>query len=391
MIKQIISTFFAANLLALLLAAAYVEANQDIGAGESWYCEYEDFFEIISAIEATGEYPHFIEENRQRYEQYQAMNPDIPMSTVIAYVNVDMDNDFYSDIKDVADPSDVRVLVNKNHALPANWEPDNFVNIGAGHMMREEAATHFTQMRDAMQENGLRVNVIITYRSYSAQRNTHGNAVSRWGSASADRNWARAGHSEHQTGLAVDILHKAFEESMHQARYQETREFAWLIENAHNYGFILRYPNEYKDFHGYVFEPWHWRYVGVETATMMYNMEIALYEEFYGRYLVPEVLERVREFIMEQQALDEAEKAAAEEAAAREAVEDVTIDIDDAPAPHTESILIVPAQENNTDAQEPKSTAISAQLMAGIISSGFVVVGFIIYAISRRKKRPSAH
>jgi LAS superfamily LD-carboxypeptidase LdcB len=95
--------------------------------------------------------------------------------------------------------------------------------------------------------------------------------------------------------LAIDILHrrKSSEERMSQVRFENTAEYAWLRENAHNYGFILRYPREYRHVHGYIFEPWHWRFVGVDIATAMKSEGITLYEEFYGRYLAPGVGERL--------------------------------------------------------------------------------------------------
>jgi len=269
---------------------------------------FEEYMALMASIARTGEHPHFLEENKQRYDAYRSENPDVPVDKVIAYVNADIDKGFYIDIQEVPNLNDVSLLVNKNFSLPPDWSPDDFVNTGGGHMMREEAAENFNLMRDAMVGDGLKVYVIITYRSYSAQRNTHGNALNQHGSALADRNWARAGHSEHQTGLAADILHKAFDKSMHNARYQNTKEFEWLTENAYNYGFILRYPDQYKDLHGYVFEPWHWRYVGIDVATAMHNEEIALFEEFYGRYLAQGVLDKTREFILQQRAPAEPEE-----------------------------------------------------------------------------------
>jgi len=270
--------------------------------------EFEDYLAFMVSVADTGEYPYFLEENAQRYDAYQAENPDVPFDKIIAYVNAAIDIGFYTDIQEVPNLADVNLLVNKNFALPADWVPDDFVDTGSGHMMREEAAGQFTQMRDAMVAAGLKVYVIITYRSYGAQRNTHGNAVNNHGSALADRNWARAGHSEHQTGLTVDMLQKPFEVNMHYAKYQNSKEYEWLIENAYNYGFILRYPDEYKHLHGYNYEPWHWRYVGVDVATAMHNEGIGLFEEFYGKYLAPGVLNKARELILEQRALAEAEE-----------------------------------------------------------------------------------
>jgi len=256
--------------------------------------DFKTYHAMMADIAATGLYPHFLEENAQRYEAFQAKNPDMPFGTVIAYVNVNVDIGFYNYVEIVPDPYENSVLVNKNFALPSGWMPEDFVNIGSGHRLREDAAEYFAKMRAAIAQEGMRLQIIATFRSYQTQAGTHSRGVSRHGLASADRQFARAGHSEHQTGLAVDVLHRSGFQFMTQARFQYRSEFSWLMENAHKFGFILRYPYEYRHIHGYIFEPWHWRFVGVEIATAMHNEGIVLLEEFYGRYLAPAVLERVR-------------------------------------------------------------------------------------------------
>ena len=285
--------------------------------------DFKEYIAMMNTFADDGEYLHFLSENESRYEAFMVGNPDIPFAKAIALVNVNFDKGSYSNIQEISDKYNVSHLVNHNFALPSGWTPSDLVDTGFGHMMREEAAEHFMPMRDSMREAGLNVHVIIAYRSYNQQRYAHNRAVNRYGSATADRNWARPGHSEHQAGLSVDLLHRAFDTSMHNARFQESTEFTWLTENAHNYGFILRYPNEHREFHRFVFEPWHWRFVGVEIATAMHNEGIALFEEFYGRYLATGVLSNVREHILAEQqaiadALAEAEELAriAEEEAA---------------------------------------------------------------------------
>jgi len=142
-------------------------------------------------------------------------------------------------------------------------------------------------MRDDMIALGYRVHVVITYRSFRTQSGTYGKAVSNYGRLNADVSFARPGHSEHQTGLVVDMLHRGGFQIMQHSGFDKTIEFEWLTKNAHRYGYILRYPNEYRHTHGYIFEPWHWRYVGAKIATAMHNEGIAVYEEYYGRYIVP--------------------------------------------------------------------------------------------------------
>jgi len=240
-------------------------------------------------------YPHFLIENSQRYEAYHSGNPGLPFSKVIAYVNAGVDVKAYSDIKTVEDPESISVILNKNFALPSGFVPEDMVDIGGGHMMREEAAMHFQKMRADMTDLGYRVQVITAYRSFQAQSNRFNGALASYSRESVERQFARPGHSEHQTGLTADILHRGIQrdESMSSARFEATGEYAWLRENAHNYGFILRYPREYREIHGFIYEPWHWRYVGVDIATAMFNESIGVFEEYYGKYLAPGVITRM--------------------------------------------------------------------------------------------------
>ena len=282
--------------------------------------DFEEYLAIISAMAEAGEYPHYIEENEQRYIEYQEKNPNTPFDVVLARVNVNIDLEPYVDIEPITRPEEITVLVNKHFALAEDWSPDDFVDLGGGHLMREEAAEMFSLMREAMREDNLNLNIIVTYRSFSRQRNHFDSGVARVGQQSAQWGFARAGHSEHQTGLAIDILHRGHDGGlMMDMGFERSGQFDWLMENAHEFGFILRYPQGYRDVSGFMFEPWHWRYVGAPVATAMKNEDIVLYEEFYGRYLVQGVFDNVKAYILEQQRLAELAEAEAAEAAAAEA------------------------------------------------------------------------
>ena len=238
----------------------------------------------VQMVMETLPYIHYIDENSYRYAAFQELNPDMPFDKVIALVNARVDIAPFNDIIIVCDPYCYKVLLNQNMSLPPGWAPDNLVDIGHGHRLQEEAAYMFLQMREAMIEEGLRVVVISTFRTLACQRYNFNNAAARWGRASAQRQFALPGHSEHNAGLAVDIMHRWHTEFMSDANFQNSREFAWLTENAHNFGFILRYPADYRHIHRFVFEPWHWRFVGIDAATTMFESGIGTLEEFYGRY-----------------------------------------------------------------------------------------------------------
>ena len=233
---------------------------------------------------------HYIEKNKSRYEAFEAKNPKIPYNEMLAYVNANVDKGFYNGVVTVRNPSSTTILVNKNFVLPTGYEPGDLVTFLGGHRLRREAARQLVKMRDDMLSLGYRMTVIATYRSFGTQTNSYNNAVARFGVANAEVSFARPGHSEHQTGLAVDLLHVGGFDYMQNSGFEKTKEFTWLQENAYRYGFILRYPDGYRDIHGFIFEPWHWRYVGVAAATAMHIRGIALLEEYYGQYLAPGVL-----------------------------------------------------------------------------------------------------
>lgn len=190
------------------------------------------------------------------------------------------------------------LLINKTHALSENYYPEDLVKIdrfvsGVGsdetHQMRKVAADALNAMFDAAAEEGLEIRLRTGFRSYSYQTSLYNNYVKRDGQKAADTYSARPGTSEHQTGLSCDLGGKSegFELSY---KFGKTDEGKWVAEHAHEFGFIIRYTDgEQKEsgkgapgkITGYVYEPWHIRYVGVEHATEIYNAGITL-EEYLG-------------------------------------------------------------------------------------------------------------
>ena len=147
------------------------------------------------------------------------------------------------------------LVANKTYALPSSYAPGGMLNIfmNAFNTMQADAATQ-----------GIGLSIISGYRSYSRQSTLYNNYVARDGKAAADTYSARAGHSEHQTGLAADI------NSLYQS-FINTPEGQWLNNNCYKYGFIIRYHKGKEHITGYMYEPWHIRYVGVDVATAIYN------------------------------------------------------------------------------------------------------------------------
>ena len=150
-----------------------------------------------------------------------------------------------------------------------------------GKQLTSEAANAFNNLAKDAKEAGYTIRAVSTYRSFSYQKNLYNNYASKDGTVKADTYSARAGFSEHQTGLAVDVDNA----KISYTKFGQTDEFTWMKENAHKYGFILRYTTENEFITGYKNEPWHYRYVGIEIATQMKNENISSYEEYYFMYL----------------------------------------------------------------------------------------------------------
>ncbi len=156
------------------------------------------------------------------------------------------------------------LIANKTYALPADYNPG----------VDAQANNALNEMINAAKTEGVILRMISGFRSYSTQNTLYNNYVARDGKAEADRYSARPGHSEHQTGLAFDL------NSLEQS-FENTKEGKWLAENCWKYGFIIRYPKGKESVTGYMFEPWHVRYLGKDVAKKVYESGKCL-EEYLG-------------------------------------------------------------------------------------------------------------
>ncbi|MDE4084699.1 M15 family metallopeptidase [Planococcus maritimus] len=163
------------------------------------------------------------------------------------------------------------LLANKQHPLPETYAPGE----------NAEARAAFDSMAQAAAKDGLQLVAFSTYREFARQKQLYEGYVAKDGQEAADRYSARPGFSEHQTGLAFDIGEAGQEQHWASASFGDTAGGKWVKENAHNYGFILRYPQGKEQITGYMHESWHFRYVGKEAATAIYNQNITL-EEYLG-------------------------------------------------------------------------------------------------------------
>lgn len=153
------------------------------------------------------------------------------------------------------------LVVNKSYPLPSTYNPG----------MNSEAMAAFESMKKAAATEGINLFIVSGFRSYSYQANLYKNYVARSGQAEADRFSARPGHSEHQTGLAMDL-------NSASSSFVGTKEAIWLANNSYRFGFIVRYPEGKESITGYKYEPWHMRYLGIENAAKIYSSGLCLEE-----------------------------------------------------------------------------------------------------------------
>lgn len=190
-----------------------------------------------------------------------------------------------------ASASSLTVLVNKRNPLnPLTYVPPlvslSSVGVGGGQSMRPEAAWAMVGLVSLARGSGIELQVASGYRSYRTQQSLFANYVSRYGRASAETFSARAGYSEHQTGLAADVWAPA-EGCRAQQCFANTRAGRFVADNAWRYGFIVRYPSGYQSITGYIYEPWHLRYVGTAISQAMRNGGVPTYEHYLGASAAP--------------------------------------------------------------------------------------------------------
>ena len=183
-------------------------------------------------------------------------------------------------------PESLRCMVNKMRPFAQiDWEPNDLVDF-EGQQLRAEAARAARTMMDAAKAEGVTLTVSSAYRSYAVQQQTYQYWVSVNGQQVADQLSARPGYSEHQTGLAIDFASP--EGCRLEECYRDTLAGQWLAKNAPRYGYILRVPDGRQSVTGYRFEPWHYRYVGVQIAQEYVSSGAKTFEEFIGTGAAPD-------------------------------------------------------------------------------------------------------
>ena len=226
---------------------------------------------------------YYKKKNKKRYIAYEKENPTLTLEQIITYVNIGLDNPYYTNTKPADNLNTNLLLVNKYNYLTEDYVPSNLENISttyarSGMQLVKEAKEAFETLSENAKKDGMNVIAMSSYRSYDYQVNLYNNYVVQDGKEAADKYSARPGYSEHQTGLAVDVYNL----DLPYTSFEETEEFTWMQENAYKYGFILRFPKDKVDITGYQYESWHYRYVGKKVAKEIKDNNLTL-EEYIAK------------------------------------------------------------------------------------------------------------
>lgn len=225
---------------------------------------------------------YFKEDNLDRYLKYLNTSTK-DLETSITYVNIGLDNDYYTNVINIDNQDDLAVLVNKYHKLSNNYVPSDLEKInskyqwlGRSNELRKDAREAFEKMCEAATKDNIYIYAGSGYRSYQTQLYLYNTYVKRDGFKAAETYSARASYSEHQTGLAMDIANKSGFIS------KNDKEYNWLVKNSYKYGFILRYPEGKENITGYMYEEWHYRYLGTTLAKEVYDSGLT-YDEYLAQ------------------------------------------------------------------------------------------------------------
>ena len=241
--------------------------------------------DVYSTLAKTD---YFIYDNFYDYLDYYQSEKDLSIRTIVEKVNTNSNKEYYTE----TNPADITkkelLLVNKYNYLSEDYVPDNLVTISLDYSYGElgsqkvtkETYEAFLNLWNASHANGYYLIINSSYRNYTDQQKEYDYYVKPNGSTYADAIAAHPGYSEHQTGLSIDV----FEKGTGQKDFASSPSYQWLKENAHKYGFIERYPEDKVDITGYSYESWHYRYVGVEAATYIYENNIT-FDEYYAYFV----------------------------------------------------------------------------------------------------------
>jgi len=228
----------------------------------------------IANMDAFSVLPFYIAENAVFYAEFYAARPDLDIETVVWKVNVSLHIPFYEGIQinDDANP----LLISPFFRLPSGFSPSGMIPVNSDtcHLRATpQTVAAFHSLRASAQQAGFNLSITSAYRSAARQHELWVNGGRR------DGRIARTYHSEHQTGRALDLWGPGGLLDFNGS----SPTGIWVANNAHYHGFIVRYRAETTHITGYIHEPWHITYVGMNISMYMHNNNILSLEEFVGR------------------------------------------------------------------------------------------------------------
>lgn len=231
---------------------------------------------------------YFLVKNLDKYIDYISKNNNKELSEVIRYVNCELDVEWIDTEYETDISKENLMLVNRIYGLPKDYEPEDIEKLSLsiaydGNKVSKVLIDNLNELISAGKNEGYTFVVSQGYRSYSDQEKIYNIYVNSYGKSEADAVAARAGHSEYQTGLSLDLqpYNKVFENAY------ESNEYEWLSNNAYKYGFIIRYNKDTENITQFKSSAWRLRYVGFEAASIIYEENIT-FEEYYAYYVIGE-------------------------------------------------------------------------------------------------------
>lgn len=247
----------------------------------------EEIPQEASATDAWN-YEHYYTENDEEYDEEEEISTPEPTPEVIVTPEPTPAATPDMPLEVVTDPSNYRVLVNKEYALDENYVPEQLVypdipfadySFYEKRQMDVYAAVWLEKLFAVAREDGISLAGVSGYRSYATQTAVYQNKVNRNGQEYADMYSARPGKSEHQTGYAIDVSGASVGYALYTS-FGASTEGKWLAEHAHKYGYIIRYEEDKTEITGYAYEPWHIRFVGRKLAKYLHRHHLTM-EEYY--------------------------------------------------------------------------------------------------------------
>ncbi len=272
-INKLIKKGYKANEISMILAHGN---NEDVSAfAKRKKVKYlEQYFSI----------PYAKLKNYDRYVAYYDKEREDAETTVL-HVNMDFDQEEYTNPIKI-DTFSEDVLVNKHRMLTEKFVPKQLKEVPSEYlknkndeiMVHQSVLSAFKRMMQEALKDGKHILINSGYRSYQDQLDTMELYREAYGQNYVDNYVAKAGFSEHQTGMSIDVA------SQDVSIFVESEEYGWMMDHAYEYGFILRYPKSKEEITGYKCEAWHYRYVGIKAAKYIHDHNIT-YDEYYMMFL----------------------------------------------------------------------------------------------------------